>query len=250
MGAESFDQNLSGWKIGQVTNLNSVFTSTERFDGDVSTWDVSNVTDFGNMFSSSIRFNQDLSSWDTSRAKYMYGMFNYASSFQGGGLSNWDTAQVTDMKYMFRDAKMFAGDISRWDVGNVNTTAYMVRNFMKMLVYVCAYYPFRINPTRLNILTYKFVIFVCFIRTIKKNYQLYGATSFNANVSVWNVSQILDATFMFHGASSFHQNLCTWNDVLPSNVVLNGILTNSGCSNTITPMIQNHSTTTPFCMAC
>ena len=38
----------------------------------------------------------------------------------------------------------------------------------------------------------------------------YGASSFNANISTWDVSSVKDMFRMFSGASSFNQDLSTW----------------------------------------
>jgi surface protein len=39
----------------------------------------------------------------------------------------------------------------------------------------------------------------------------YGATSFNGNISSWNVSNMKDMSYMFWGASSFNGNISSWN---------------------------------------
>ena len=36
-----------------------------------------------------------------------------------GHISNWDTSEVTDMKFLFENAKDFNDDIGRWDTSNV-----------------------------------------------------------------------------------------------------------------------------------
>jgi surface protein len=38
----------------------------------------------------------------------------------------------------------------------------------------------------------------------------YKATSFNQELSVWNVSAVKDMSYMFYGASSFDKPLSTW----------------------------------------
>jgi surface protein len=38
----------------------------------------------------------------------------------------------------------------------------------------------------------------------------YGASSFNQNISGWNVSKVTNMTHMFYGASSFNQNISGW----------------------------------------
>ena len=38
----------------------------------------------------------------------------------------------------------------------------------------------------------------------------YGATSFNQNISSWDVSNVTDMYAMFYQASSFNQDLSNW----------------------------------------
>ena len=42
-----------------------------------------------------------------------------------------------------------------------------------------------------------------------------GASSFNSDISNWEVSSVKTMDFMFFGASSFNQNLCPWGPKLP-----------------------------------
>jgi len=43
------------------------------------------------------------------------------------------------------------------------------------------------------------------------SYMFNGATSFNQNISVWNVSNIESMIRMFNNASFFNQTLSAWN---------------------------------------
>mmetsp|Transcript_16091 Transcript_16091/g.39411 ORF Transcript_16091/g.39411 Transcript_16091/m.39411 type:complete len:95 (+) Transcript_16091:3-287(+) len=47
-----------------------------------------------------------------------------------------------------------------------------------------------------------------------------GASSFNQDLSSWEVSSVTNTWGMFMGASSFNQNLCTWGQKLPSDVYI------------------------------
>jgi Mycoplasma protein of unknown function, DUF285 len=77
-------------------------------------------------------------------------------------------------------------------------------------------------------------------------FQFAGASSFNQNLSQWNVSSLLDATSMFVQAESFNQNLCTWRDVLPPTVLVDDMFTNSSCTVVSDPVVNG----TSFCTPC
>jgi hypothetical protein len=51
---------------------------------------------------------------------------------------------------------------------------------------------------------------------------------------------------MFSDAALFNQSLCSWRGMLPSDVVLEGIFINSGCSETSDPFLNG----TTFCRSC
>jgi surface protein len=56
----------------------------------------------------------------------------------------------------------------------------------------------------------------------------YGASAFNQDISLWNVEKVSTMNFMFLEASAFNQNLANWGSKLNSDMVLNGMLNNSG----------------------
>lgn len=73
-----------------------------------------------------------------------------------------------------------------------------------------------------------------------------GASSFNSDLSRWNVSNLVDASYMFFEASTFNQNLCPWRDRLPTAVILDEIFVGSSCNDTMEPSHNGES----FCTQC
>ena len=151
---ENFNQDISGWNTGSVTNMNYMFATTIAFNQDISSWDVSNVTDMSMMFFKSKAFNQPLDNWDVFNVTSMSGMFYEAQVFNQpldnwdvsnvtrmdmmfGGISpvvfnqpltSWDVSNVTNMNSMFLNAQAFNQDISNWDISNVGYHEYFALN--------------------------------------------------------------------------------------------------------------------------
>ncbi|KAL7535273.1 hypothetical protein ACHAXR_006385 [Thalassiosira sp. AJA248-18] len=74
-------------------------------------------------------------------------------------------------------------------------------------------------------------------------YMFYGATSFNDDLSTWDVSSVNYMSGMFYRAASFHQDLCAWADKFPYNSTFS-IFSNSGCTFQDTPQLDQQG---PFC---
>merc|ERR1719174_1737042 len=104
--ASAFNQDLSKWNVGKVTNMQEMFAQAQSFNKDLSKWDVGKVTDMEVMFYGSESFNQDVSKWDVGKVTDMESMFNAAERFNQD-LSKWNVGQVTNMNQMFNDAQSF-----------------------------------------------------------------------------------------------------------------------------------------------
>ena len=117
--------NLSGYNItdvpnlGNVTNMNGVFTNASSFNSNLSAWDVSEVTNMANMFNNASSFNSDLSGWDVSNVTNMANMFRIASSFNSD-LSGWDVSNVTSIIDYLRDAELSVDNYSNTLIGWAN----------------------------------------------------------------------------------------------------------------------------------
>jgi surface protein len=52
LNAKAFNQNISGWHVGKVTNMTYMFHNATSFNQNIGSWDVGKVTDMSYMFSS------------------------------------------------------------------------------------------------------------------------------------------------------------------------------------------------------
>jgi surface protein len=87
------------------------------------------------MFFAASKFNQDINTpipnpnnvWNVSNVTQMYGMFEYASSFNKD-ISNWNTSMVWNMLEMFRGATAFNQNIGTWNIASVSDMYNMLSN--------------------------------------------------------------------------------------------------------------------------
>ena len=173
-----FNQDISSWNVGEVTNMSGMFFGTQSFNQDISSWDVSNVTDMGNMFRNASMFNQNLNNWERnngpgdisslSNVTNMLAMFANAESFNNGDIGDlqsspllWNTSNVNNMIATFFSTS-FNQDISSWDVSNVT-------NMSNMFV----------------------------------------STPFNQDISSWDVSNVTNMSYMFN-STPFNQDISNW----------------------------------------
>jgi surface protein len=107
-GATSFNQNISGWNVSNVTvSMQSIFEGATSFNQNLSAWNVSNVTNMRSMFAGATSFTAaGLNQWTPTTATLMDNMFDgtsaaYTNTTSSGlfltDLSGWpSTASKTD----------------------------------------------------------------------------------------------------------------------------------------------------------
>jgi surface protein len=80
----SFNQDISGWDTGNVTNMRYMFYNSSLFDQPIGSWNISNVSDMTEMFNNAAAFNQNLSSWITT-----FTVFSEPVDFSLNANSSW-----------------------------------------------------------------------------------------------------------------------------------------------------------------
>jgi len=154
--------------LSLVTDMSHVFRDASSVNQNLGSWDVSSVKDMTFAFLGASSFNQDISSWDVSNVETMHGMFKDATSFNQD-ISNWDISGVTSMWMMFSGASSFNnGDIDDNEGRPLDWEMGEVSNLYNTEM------------------------------------MFYNATSFNQDISTWDVSGVTNMTSMFERAYSFN----------------------------------------------
>lgn len=267
-GAATFDEDLWGWDLSNAVDLSYMFHGAESFSGkSIVGWNVSQVRTMKSMFFGATFFDANLSQWDVSQVTNMASMFHnnldgLAPFFMGSGLDMWNVSSVEDMTLMFYGTSRFNANFSLWDTSSLRTlrwTFYNSRRFEGIGLE---------NWDVSNVRDMSFAFD--------------GATTFNADLSEWNVSSVtsLWSTFedawAFEGtglsnwdvsnvqdirsvvrnAYAFNESLCSWGDLLGPEVLTEFETSpttpfeGSACPDPGTPDLLLSMPPGPFCYSC
>ena len=108
-----FNQDISGWNVSNVTNMDSLFENNKVFNQSLNNWNTSNVTSMNSVFQGAINFNQSLENWDTSNVTSINSMFLGAIRFNSR-VNNWNVSNIIDSSGAFMNAFSFSQDIYNW----------------------------------------------------------------------------------------------------------------------------------------
>jgi surface protein len=120
----TFNEDISGWDVRSVTNMESMFQGATAFDQNIGAWNVGSVTNMKSMFQDAYAFNQNIGSWNVASVTDMSNMFVSATLFNQN-IGSWNVGSVTDMSFMFRSASVFNQNISVWNLGVVTDMTFI-----------------------------------------------------------------------------------------------------------------------------
>ena len=168
----SKNYDISGWDVGNVINMSSMFSSCNLgVNHEMNLWDVSKVENMASMFLNS-DFNGYIYAWDTSSVTNMSNMFNNARAFNQS-IANWNTSSVTNMSNMFNNARAFNQSIANWNISSVIDMSTMFNNA----------WAFNQNLSSWD------------TSSVTNMYSMfYFAISFNQDLSSWNVLNVTNYT--------------------------------------------------------
>ena len=189
LNCKRFNQDLSGWNVGNVLNMSYMFSGASAFNGDISGWNVGKVTKMDEMFKYAAAFNGDIGCWNVGKVISMSGMFSGASVFNGD-IGGWAVSNVTSMSTMFGSAVKFNQDIGGWDVGKVTSMSSMFSSAKDFNQGIGGW-----NVGKVTAMQNMF----------ERN------AVFNHDIGKWDVSQVTDMRAMFYQTVAFKQDISRWN---------------------------------------
>ncbi len=224
--ATAFNQDIGPWEVSKVTIMTLMFKGATAFNQDIGDWDVSSVTNMGSLFADATAFNQDIGPWDVSQVTNMNHLFARATAFQQD-ISEWKVGRVIDCR------KAVCGLIPAYQPNFTCTTncplpPLLVKHRNGVTVMIN---PDLQNPSShvgdkytLEDTTYTIVDnaslktwaatdqtnTVCTSLVTDMSSLFRGKTTFNQDISSWDVSQVTTMARMFQGANAFNQNISKW----------------------------------------
>lgn len=241
-GAQSFNQDIGGWDVSNVTSMSYMFNNATNYNNggssNINNWITSNVTTMEGMFRGCSLFNQPIENWNTSKIETMQTMFYGAKSFNQS-IGGWDVSKVTNMTSMFtltdsfnqpigswktssliscngmfNKAKVFNQPIGNWNMINVTTMSNMFNDAPMFNQPIDSW-----NVSNVDTIYQLFSRATSFnqelnswdIRKVNRLSGMFSYSGFNKPLSNWDVSNVTDMTYMFYDAINFDQNIGSWN---------------------------------------
>jgi surface protein len=173
-----------------ITDMYAMFQQCANFNQPLDNFDTSNVTGMRYMFDAATSFNQPLNHFDVGNAIEMQQMFRGASAFNQD-LDNWRPVSAQFIHWIFLNAISFNGSIEGWEIPNATLMYGMFEG--------CSSF----NHPSISNLTIP-----PGVSNLKDMF--YGTTSFNQDLSQWDISNVTNIEFMFF-QSAFNSDISGWN---------------------------------------
>jgi surface protein len=231
--ARAFRGDLSAWDVSRVTLMDGTFQFATMFAGDLSSWNVSRVTTMREMFADAVSFASDVSGWDVRSVQDTALMFQGASSFSVD-LCDWRARLPSNVASdgMFQGSacpdpsEVFIpiGPLCHTCSPPTETSPFTTAKELYHAVDLYLAEPE--NANSLVALTYGHPIGTWDVSKLsdfsrvfdpdrRLEFSLDRVTSsestFNEDLSDWDMSAATTLTGMFAYASAFNGNISTWN---------------------------------------
>ncbi|TAF77881.1 MAG: BspA family leucine-rich repeat surface protein [Bacteroidetes bacterium] len=164
----------------------------------------------------------------------MFAAFYYCENMEMTATDVPNLSGVTDMSYMFYEARIFNGSIGGWNVSNV-------KNMFSTFQYARAFNQAIGNWNTANVedMTAMFINAEAFnqplsnwntAKVAQMGQMFSDAYAFNQPIGNWNIGQVVSMENMFYNATAFDQSLGGWGATLNPSVTLTGLLDNTPLS--------------------
>jgi len=108
---------MNDWDVSAITNFGHMLRCSgavpSDFNQDISSWETGQVTDMNNMLAGCASFNQDISGWDMSSVQLANGFCSGCSAFDAD-VSGWNPKSATNWEFFFNGATSLTADLSGW----------------------------------------------------------------------------------------------------------------------------------------
>jgi surface protein len=229
-----FNQDLSYWDVSKVTRFVATFQDARAFNSDISSWDVSSGEIFYAMFLNAFAFSQDIGDWDLSGIDVSkpYGsrtgvdnMFNGSTVFNQD-LSGWCVSALNspDHYNKFDSGSAIQSDyLPQWGQCPPNNPAFQLAD--NGVTVTCKDVAAGAQGTVAQV-TYTKIdeksdldlgsgtgvpadqACTSGIESLREWFQ--SNTTFNDDISHWDVSDVTTMFRTFSGARAFNQNISNW----------------------------------------
>lgn len=159
-----------------------------------------------------------VSEWDVSQVTNMSYLFTEAKDFNEN-ISSWNVSNVQSMAYMFYESDRFSQNINDWDVGNVRNMRGMFQRSQKFNSYLDQWDTGRVLDMRdmfkesrkfnRNIDTWN-------VSNVRNMERMFENTAYNKPLASWNVMSVVNMAGMFKNNVKFNQPLANWGSSLKS----------------------------------
>ena len=217
---DSFNQDISSWDVSSVTDMGFMFYGATSFNQDISSWDVSKVTNMNEMFSGCSSFNQDLSGWCVTHITFEPRDFSLGNTVwklpkpvwgtcprgEGGSVPVIPEEPVEYGPIGLKADYSGSGWYKATDTGTVFSKdvpaleTYVFSDSPKEYVSVYTTEDAKLYGSRAA------------ISNLQNTSNMFAYdTTFNEDISSWDMSNVTDMYSMFSGASNFNQDISKWN---------------------------------------